>query len=158
MIRGDLRFPTGSPRMLPAWCAMPWVDAEIEIPILRVKRAVTLLVDSGADGTVLNVRDAVPLLGKRSYRLLRQTNAIKISIGVGGAASYYSIAASILFQHEDGLFEGYRFDIRIAKPARRGSKKLETQLKIPSLLGRDILCQFRMVMDYSNNLLSLDHD
>ena len=154
MIRGDLRFPSGSPRNLPAWCAMPWVDVEVEIPYLGVKRAVTLLADSGADGTVLNVRDAVPLLGKRGYRRLRQVNAIKTSIGVGGSASYYSIDAIIVFQNEDGQFEGYRFDLRIAKPARRGSKKLETQLKIPSLLGRDILCRegYSMPVPHGNEL------
>ena len=157
MIRGDLRFTPGAPRNLLIWYAMPWVDAEINIPSLAVKRAVTLLADTGADGTVLNVRDAVPMLGKRGYRLLRQSNDILTSIGVGGSASYFTVAAEIIFQNEDGSFEGYKFDLRIAKPARKGSRKLETQLKIPSLLGRDILCQFRMVMDYSNNQISLEH-
>jgi hypothetical protein len=136
---------------------MPWVDAEIRIPSLAIKRTITLLVDSGADGTVLNVRDAVPTLGKRGYRLIRQSSSSMTSIGVGGSASYFSVAAEIYFQHEDGTLEGYRFDLRIAKPARKGSKKLTTQLKIPSLLGRDMLCQFRMVMDYPNNQLSFDH-
>jgi hypothetical protein len=157
MIKGDLRCPFANPTTLPIWSAMPWVDAEIEIPILAVRRTVTLLTDSGADGTVLNVRDAVQMLGKQDYRKLRKVGTSSISIGVGGHATYYSVEAKIVFQRSDGLLEGYRFDLRVAKPARKGSKRLAAQLKIPSLLGRDILCQFRMVMDYSKNELSLDH-
>lgn len=157
MIKGDLRFTFGNSGNLPIWCALPWVDAEIEIPSLAVKRTLTMLVDTGADGTVLNVRDAMPMLGRQGYRLLRKSSNTKTSIGVGGSASYFSIDANIIFQCDDGLFEGYSFQLAVAKPARKGSKKLGTQLRIPSLLGRDILCQFRMVMDYSIHELSLDH-
>jgi len=115
------------------------------------------MTDTGATATVLNVRDAVPILGKRGYKLLRQANTVRDSIGVGGAAPYYATPAKIIFQHEDGRLESHDFLLAVAKPARKGSKKLRTQLMLPSLLGRDILCRFHMVMDYSSNQLSLDH-
>jgi hypothetical protein len=157
MIKGDLRFTSNNPGSLPVWCALPWIDAEIEIPSLKIKRTVTFLADSGADGTVLNLRDSLAMLGKQGYRLLRQSGRTRTSIGVGGSARYFTVPARIILQHDNGRLEQYSLELAIAKPARKGSKKLGIQLRIPSLLGRDILCQFRMVMDYSKHELFLDH-
>jgi hypothetical protein len=171
MVKGDLyfrivtanrinpiAFPISSSSItLPIWCAQPWVDAEIEIPNLSVKKVFTLLADSGADGTVLNVRDAISTIGMHGYRTLQQVGKVSSSLGVGGTATRFTIPAKIVFQHDDGSLEGYSFDLSIAKPAKMGSKKLGHQLRLPSLLGRDILCQFRMIMDYSSKELLLDH-
>ena len=158
MIQGDLRIaPNASPNQ-PPWYAMPWVDVEIKIPSLSVESTFTLMTDTGATATVLNVRDAVPILGKRGYKLLRRANTARDSIGVGGVALYYTTPAKIIFQHEDGRLESHDFQLLVAKPARKGSKKLRIQLMLPSLLGRDILCRFHMVMDYSSKQLSFDHN
>lgn len=75
MIKGDLYFRVLPPDQaapigkipisnygklnLPIWSAQPFIDVEIEIPSLSVKRTFTMLVDTGADGTCLNARDAV---------------------------------------------------------------------------------------------------
>lgn len=169
MIKGDLYFRIMSPTQnnpisipisnsinLPIWCAQPWIDVEIEIPSLSVKRIFTMLMDTGADGTVLNLRDAVSVLSARDYDLLKQSGNIKTSIGVGGSACYYKINAKIIFQHADGLLEGYSFELAIAKPDEDGAKRV-LQLRVPSILGRDLLCQFRMIMDYSKQELFLEH-
>jgi len=143
---------------MPIWHAYPWVDCIIKIPSLAVDSTVTMMVDTGATGTVLSIKDALPLLGKRGYRLLRQLGKPKTGIGVGGTSPYIEIAAQIVLQHEDGTLEGFDFDLCVAKPARKGSKKREHQLKLSSLLGRDIMAHFRVVVDYPRKQLFFDHN
>ena len=158
MIRGDFHFHPDlrSTQGVPFWCAMPWIDAEIKIPDLSIERSFTLMVDSGADSTALHVRDSVRILDTQGYRLLRQHN-LRNSTGVGGGAPYFNVPAQIIFENEDGTLEGFDFILSIAKRARKGSKRLASQLRLPSILGRNVLCHFRMVMDYPNNAIFLDH-
>lgn len=155
MIRGALFDPNASPHHpRPIWCASPWVKAEIKIPRLGEKRSITFLADTGADVTSLSVRDAQRLLGKRG---IRQLGGLQDLSGVGGKALYFKEPAQIVFRHEDNTVEGFGFELRIAKPSRKGSKKLQQQLRLPSLLGKDIIFEFRMVMDYSSKQLFFDH-
>jgi hypothetical protein len=111
-------------------------------------------VDTGADVTSLSVRDAVRLLGKKGFRHLSRLKELR---GVGGKASYFEEPAQIVLRHEDGNIEGFDFILYIAKPSRKRSKKLGQQLQLPSLLGKNIIFEFRMVMDYSKKQLFLDH-
>ena len=158
MIRGDFHFHPDlkSTQGVPFWYAMPWIDAEIKIPNLSVESSFTLMVDSGSDSTALHVRDSVRILDTRGYRLLRQCK-LRNSTGVGGGAPYFEVPAQIIFEHEDGTLEGFDFILSIAKRARKGSKRLTNQLRLPSILGRDVLCHFHMVMDYPNGAIFLDH-
>ena len=169
MIKGDLYFrivppdqynpvniPISGRPSLPIWRAQPWVDVAIVIPTLSLRKTFTMLVDTGADGTVLSVRDAVAALGKTGYDLLQKSGNTTTSIGVGGSANYYRVNAHIIFQHDGGSLEGYSFELAVATPDRCKSKR-GLQLRIPSILGRDMLCQFRMIMDYSKCELLLDH-
>jgi hypothetical protein len=170
MIKGDLYFRDTPPNQtdpvtlpissasedLPIWCAQPFVDVEIQIPKLSIKRTFTMLVDTGADWTVLNLRDAQAALGKSGYQFLKQASKTKNSIGVGGSARYYNVNADIFFEHHDNSLEGYSFELAIVKPSCMGFKR-NMQLRIPSILGRDILCHFRLTMDYSRCELLLDH-
>ncbi|MBA7710813.1 hypothetical protein ES703_119760 [subsurface metagenome] len=157
MIRGALRFPPTAPPNLPSWLALPWIDVVIRVPTLGIEEPFTMMVDTGSDITALHVRD-VPRLGKRGYRLVRQSSNSRKSTGIGRLATYFGIPAQAVFEHEDSTLEEYDFDFWVAKPARKGSRRLATQLKIPSVLGRDLLHHFRMVMDYSNNQLFFDHN
>ena len=160
MIRGYiLRDPTKSrnPPNMPIWYAYPWIDCIIKIPSLAVDNTVTMMVDTGATVTALSVKDAAPILGKRGYLLLRRLGNLKPVTGVGGVSFYFNIPAQIVLQHEDGTLEGFNLDLCVAKPAKKGSKKLEHQLKLDSLLGRDIMSHFRVVVDYSRKQLFFDH-
>ena len=155
MIRGALFDPNASPHHpRPIWCASPWIKADIKIPRLRKKRRVTFLADTGADVTTLSVRDAVRLLGKKG---IRQLGGLRDISGVGGKAFYFKEPGQIVFRHEDGTIEGFDFELHIAKPSRKGSQKLRQQLQLPSLLGRNIIFEFSMVMDYSKKQLFFDH-
>ena len=172
MIKGDLYYRSIPPNQhdpvvvyplssantaVPIWCFEPWIDVEIEIPRLSMKRTFTMLVDTGADVTLLNVRDALAAFGDAGYKLLQQSCNTGESIGMGGTTICFKTDAKIILQHDNGSLEGYSLELTITKPAKKGSKKLGLQLRLPSVLGRDILCQYHMVMDYLRQELSLEH-
>ena len=140
MIRGYLlRDPTKpqNPPNMPIWCAYPWVDCIIKIPSLAVDSTFTLMVDTGATGTTLSVKDAMPELGKRGYRLLRQLGKPKTLTGVGGSCSGFGIPSQIVMQHDDGTLEGFDFELCVTNPARKGSKTREHQLKLENIKSYD---------------------
>ena len=70
MIQGYLRLTPSNqpippiPLNFPIWYIFPWVDAVIKIPSLAVESTVPMLADTGATGTALSVKDAMPILGK----------------------------------------------------------------------------------------------
>jgi len=147
-----------------------YVIAHIKVPRLMVEGAFPFLVDTGADETTLHMRDAIQLLStevianpignnpkswakiKKRFRLLGNLALIG---GVGGTAAYFKEPAQITFTHHDNTEEDCVFDLNIAKPERFKSRKFRQQFELPSLLGIDILNRFRLVMDYSNNQISL---
>ena len=178
MIKGDLYYRHIPPNQddpvvavpfpstktgVPIWRFEPWIDVELEIPRLSVKKVITMLVDTGADGTLLSVRDGLAAFGESGYHLLQQSCEADSSIGIGGSSSCFKTDAKVILQHNNGMLEGYSFELAITKPEPKrpcifkGLGKLGLQLRIPSVLGRDILCEFRLVMDYSKHELSLDH-
>lgn len=147
-----------------------YIIADIKVPRLNAEGTFYFEVDTGAEGTALHLRDAIQLLSTRAmrgggtegwkrirkiFRLLSNPSAIG---GVGGEAIYFSEPAQIIFSHVDGTKQGFIFNLDIAKPANRGGNKFKQQLELPSLLGMDILSQFRMVMDYSKKQIFLDHN
>ena len=156
MIRGVLFDPNASPHhSRPILCASPWIKAEIKIPRLGKRRSIFFVVDTGPDVTSLSVRDAQRLLGNKG---IRQLGGLKDLAGVGGKALYFKEPAQIVFRHENNITEGFDFELRIAKPSEKDLDELQQQLQLPSLLGRDIIFEFRMVMDYSSKQLFLDHN
>ena len=147
MIRGVL-FNPSNPGHLPL-PAMPLIPATITIPRLSVSRTLHLLVDTGADVTSLHLRDAVQMLGLHGIRQLRGRAACQ---GVGGSAEYFTEPALIVFLHDDGRPQGFQVDLRIAKLAS-APEEVALQLRLPSILGRDVISQFRMLLDYATNQL-----
>ena len=144
-----------------------YVSAEIKVPRLNAEGTFHFLVDTGADNTSLHLRDAVSLLSTRVMRgtykkiwgMLRKRflllgNPTPID-GVGGTATYLQEPAQIIFTHVDGTRQGFLFDLDIVKPANWGSRRFQQQLELPSLLGMDILRQYRMSMEYPNNQIFL---
>jgi len=145
----------------------PYIAAEIKVPRLKAEGTFHFLVDTGADNTALQLRDAVSLLSTRVMRgtykkiwgMLRKRflllgNPTPID-GVGGTATYLQEPAQIIFTHVDGTRQGFLFDLDIVKPANWGSRRFQQQLELPSLLGMDILRQYRMSMEYPNNQIFL---
>ncbi len=157
MIRGvllDPQNPGGEHHIAVSSMAIPIIVATIRIPRLKVSDRLPLLADSGADITSLHLRDAIRVLGMRKYLQLRGETTVG---GVGGDAKYFLEPTRIIFVHEDGNIEGYNFELRIAKIPPGSPSKLKHALQLPSVLGRDILHHFRIVIDYSREEFYLDH-
>jgi len=158
MIRGILFEPLDS-QGKPVGVATPYMVATLNIPRLHISSSLPFLVDTGADATILHLRDALQIIGLRDLSMLKETQQLK---GIGGSAEYSIVPAEIVFCHDDNSLEGFQFDLRVAKPAKSWWKPRQRniqalQLRLPSLLGRDILSEFCLVIDYHRRQLFLDH-
>jgi hypothetical protein len=139
MIRGILRDERGRRR--------PFVAAAVAIPALAVGGDVAFLVDTGADSTLLAPRD-VTRLGID----LQQLPEGAPSTGVGGRTpTAYARAIITLDTHN--------FDVRLRILAPRAPHQQAVLIRIPSLLGRDVLAHFALFFEErTRRVLLLDPD
>jgi len=122
----------------------PYIEAFVWIPSLRIMGAVSFLVDTGADSTVLMQLDAARL--RVDFTRLKKT---RINTGIGGNSTDWIVPATLLFSEPRVKMYGYDITLTIAQP------KLELET-CPSLLGRDILNNWRMVYDAPGNSLNVE--
>ena len=108
---------------------------------------VSFLFDTGADHTVLMPKDAA-VLGV-DYALLPDPEP---TLGVGGMAKTSWEDAHIVFVDSDvGAVYVYDMPVRILLPSGGPS-----EMRLPSLLGRDIINRWRVVYDHSAPVLSAE--
>ena len=124
----------------------PFVRVLITIPRLGVRRAVDFLVDTGADNTCLNHRDAAYL--RLFPEVLRESEMTRAT-GIGGSSRYFREDPRLEFlDADDDHPREYPVSLRIADLS-------DTPTSIPSLLGRDILNLHRMVYAPAERRLEL---
>ena len=111
---------------------------------------VFFLLDTGASTTCLHPKDAIFRFGITPVRLALPQHwpAQESRYGVGGGATYYPVQASYAFQHLDDTWQRIDGEIRIAQ------LRADNQT-IDSLLGWDILQQFRIDVDHSEGRVML---
>lgn len=113
----------------------PYIIAHVSIPSIPAARDIHFLVDSGADFTLLSPRDAL-LSGINSDTLPPGPP----TTGVGGPSTVVLADARLTV----GAFT-YPLQLRILAPRSRAHRR--ALAAIPSLLGRDILAHFALVME-----------
>ena len=125
----------------------PFVEARVTIPRLGVQREIEFLVDTGADRTCVNYRDAASMgLFPEVLRGSERTYAA----GVGGGARYFREDARLDFVNADGGHpHGQSVRLLIADLSDRPQA-------MPSLLGRDVLNLYRMVYSPAERRLELE--
>ena len=116
----------------------PYIQAHVSFPRLRLRGLLWLLIDTGADVTVLMPRDS-----NRLSINLRILTDLTESQGIGGIARGYQEAAAIPFSDRRYIYS-YITKMEIAAPLPHNSR-------IPSLLGRDILGHWRLIVDRPEN-------
>jgi hypothetical protein len=116
----------------------PYIQAHVSFPRLRLRGFLWLLIDTGADVSVLMPRDSKRL--NIDFHALRNSTE---SQGIGGIARAYQETAAISFYDRHYI---YSYNIRIEVAAQ-----LAHNSSIPSLLGRDILGQWRVIVDKPEN-------
>ncbi len=113
----------------------PFILARLAIPALTVAGKVHFLIDTGADSTVLAPRDA----GLLNLDLSRLPPG-PVSTGVGGQTPTASTPATLTL---DAL--PFTTTLRILAPTN--SQQRQALRTIPSLLGRDLLAHFALILE-----------
>jgi hypothetical protein len=121
----------------------PTIDCHITIKSLNIDGVVPFLADTGCDRTTLMPFDSVPL--KIPFDQL--TNQ-RTAYGFGGGGKVFFIPAILVVSDKTTLY-GYRFAIDIAEP----TDALEG---MPSLLGRDIMQNWKMNFDFPEHKLTFE--
>ena len=136
MIRGYFSIEHGRQR--------PFVDAVFQFPMLGLLSIqVPLLVDTGADRTILAPSDALRLARRFGLNFGDLPQSAP-GTGVGGQASTPVIEAML---NIDSFSTALTLTILEPTPGRL--------LPIPSLLGRDILSHFALFMEQRTNRVLL---
>ena len=116
----------------------PIVAGHIVIPSIRIRGPVSFLLDTGADGTVIMPMDAARL--GIDFARFRRT---AVSYGIGGRSNDY-VAPAVFVIADGSTLHAYEIELRLPKPRR----ELSTA---PSLLGRDTINRWRILLDHSAN-------
>ena len=119
----------------------PFIQGRLFIPRLRVQGDIDLLVDTGADRTVLHPRDSRRL--KLPYKQLQASMNMS---GIGGSNRYF-VEEAYLFFADGQHIRVYNILIGVLRSSQPDA------LKLPSLLGRDILDKWWMRYDPPNKRL-----
>jgi hypothetical protein len=119
----------------------PTVRAEITILPLGVRLNVDLLVDTGSDFTAINPGD----LRRVDMRSLGEPEIL--GGGYGGAVSGHRVVGLVALRSSEGIHI-YQVALRLAT--------VDSASSLPSVLGRDILKDWRMVHDPTNKVLDFE--
>ena len=113
----------------------PYIEGRVILPNLNIIGDISFLVDTGSDETRLHPSDGVRL--KIDYG---QLSGDAESIGTSGLTYDFIEPAVVVFSEPKRFLYVYNITLRIA------SYDIEI-LDLPSLLGRNILDQWRMTYD-----------
>jgi hypothetical protein len=138
-------FPTGY-HLMPA----PYVQAYFFLPRLNLHGLISFMIDTGSDNTTLSLIDVERL--NISYRRLRRT-LIGVE-GIAGEQSFYQEDALIMFREEEATTYMFFVDVHIPKKSRYSNER-EMQRRLPSILGRDIINQCGLAINYQNGTIEL---
>lgn len=130
----------------------PYVLATVIQEDINLAGYVRFLVDSGASTTVLSQTDAVNLEINCDH-LQQLPGGI---LGVGGVVDAFIIPQITLsFQTDTEIFSIEMNQIYVIRRSSNDLKNRTSSNKIPSLLGRDFLNQYTLIMNQTENLLCI---
>ena len=120
----------------------PYIEGRLILPRLKTGGDISFLVDTGADQTLIHPLDGLRL--SIDYPKLSDTSE---SVGVGGIAQNFVEPALVVFSEPGRMLYVYTVVVAIAPPS-------PDIMNLPSLLGRDILNQWRMVVEPHRDILT----
>ncbi|NAZ24804.1 MAG: hypothetical protein GU357_03470 [Thermofilum sp.] len=127
----------------------------VDLKSLNIRGTIYFLIDTGASTTVLLDKD-VNFLGIDVRRLKRAERDIG---GIGGLISTYVVEdASLFFRTEDGGVVEEKLQLLVGRHELSGLSYIERALimRLPSLLGRDVIYGFKFVCDRYHNEVFLE--
>ena len=133
----------------------PFVRTTIELKSLNIRELLHFHIDTGASITVLLDRD-INYLGIDVRKLKRSERDIG---GLGGLINTYVIEdAMLFFRAEDGevFQEKLRLSVGVHDLLKLSPEEKLLIMRMPSLLGRDIIYRYRLVCDRNRNEIYLE--
>ncbi len=127
----------------------PAVQVLVFIPRINFSVLQTFLIDTGASGTCLHGLSALRL------QSVLDTASIQSSSGIGGHCYYYQERALLVFKdtNNNDFSRATLLGIQKIEPSELHTKP--GILRLPSLLGRDILSKCELRYNYPSNETSL---
>lgn len=128
-----------------------YINAHLISPYLGIDETVEFLVDTGASRTTLLDKDAI-YLGLDYNSLKKHSQNLS---GIGGTVETFIIEDSILILDKEQI----NLPIFIVRhPLERLNKEDKIKiLRIPSLLGRDVINKFKLIFDKEENKVILEN-
>ena len=123
----------------------PYLEGRLLIPRVSADANISFCVDTGADSTVLMPADGITM--NLDYNEL--TLGSRPSVGFGGITYPYEEEAVLIFIEPGHAIHVYRISLIISQPEA-------DLLGLPSVLGRDILNQWRMRYSPQTGNLTFD--
>lgn len=120
----------------------PYIEGRLILPRLNIRGDISFLADTGADQTLIHPLDGLRI--GMDYSALSDTSE---SVGVGGIVDNFVEPALIVFNEPGRMLYVYTIVVAIAPPS-------PDIMDLPSLLGRDILKQWRMVVEPHRDVLT----
>lgn len=127
----------------------PYIEGRIFLPRFNVAGDVSFLIDTGADTSLLHPADAQRL--NLDFAALTGTRE---SQGVGGITTNFEERVILAFTDEGVAVHAYNLALSIAR-FDPDSPDLDL-LRLPSLLGRDILDYWCMTYDPQHHSLTME--
>ena len=120
----------------------PYIEGRLILPRLKIRSDISFWVDTGADRSLL-----LPSDGMRMGIDYTKLTGDAESVGVGGVCHNYVEPVLVVFSEPRRFLYVYSIDLIIANPDPE-------IMDIQSLLGRDILNQWRMTYDPTKKRLT----
>jgi hypothetical protein len=125
----------------------PYLDVLVTLDENRVKRKISFLIDTGSPRTILSERDALKL-GLDFERLDRLDEEL---LGLGGFSETFCLSdVTLLFASGGG---GHSEQLTQVIVHRESELPEEIKKQIPSLLGRDMIGRFVLVLDEGQDMV-----
>ncbi len=128
----------------------PYVSAVLICEILDLRKPVEFLIDTGASRTTILDSDAVRL--GIDYGKLQKFEPGTAGIG-GVVATFIIPSARLLFRTENGFYKEELKEIFVLNHVVEEGEIEERIRRLPSLLGRDVLNKYGLVLLKSEQLV-----
>ena len=110
-------------------------------------RKISFLIDTGTPKTILSERDAHKL--GVDFEHLEKTSASMLGIG-GFAETFHLNEVTLIFLSEEGKYEEHLSELLLV---REPDLTEEIKNQIPSILGRDLLSKFTLLINLQRDLV-----
>lgn len=133
----------------------PYVRTVLNCPLFHVQSPVIFLIDSGASRTTILDSDAARI-GIDYSKLKRFEQG---TTGIGGIVDTYILPdVTLTFRTPDSLYEERFKEIFVLKHGTQDDKTLERVRKLPSLLGRDVINKYELVLNRREEIVLLSDE